>query len=68
MIYENGEYIVPNRMQKQAVENLERIRSFGEKKALVVAATGTGKTYMSAFDVKSYNPKRLFLLFIGKKF
>ena len=62
MIYENAEYIVPNRMQKQAVENLDRIRSFGEKKALVVAATGTGKTYMSAFDVKSYNPKRLLFI------
>ncbi|USK60756.1 DEAD/DEAH box helicase [Peribacillus asahii] len=62
MIYENAEYIVPNRMQKQAVENLERIRSFGEKKALVVAATGTGKTYMSAFDVKSYNPKRILFI------
>ncbi|MDQ0246170.1 superfamily II DNA or RNA helicase/HKD family nuclease [Bacillus fengqiuensis] len=62
MIYEHVEYIVPNRMQKEAVENLDRIRSFGEKKALVVAATGTGKTYMSAFDVKNYNPKRLLFI------
>ena len=34
LIYEHSEYIVPNRMQKRAVENLERIRSFGETKAL----------------------------------
>ncbi|MGG3943204.1 DEAD/DEAH box helicase [Peribacillus psychrosaccharolyticus] len=61
-IYENWEYIVPNRMQKRAMENLARIRSFGEKKALVVAATGTGKTYMSAFDVKSYKPKKLLFI------
>lgn len=61
-IYEHSEYIVPNRMQKRAVENLERIRTFGEKKALVISATGTGKTYMSAFDVKIYKPKRLLFI------
>lgn len=59
LIFENSEYITPNKMQKQAMENLERIRSYGEKKALVVAATGTGKTYMSAFDVRSNKPKKL---------
>lgn len=62
LIYENKQYIVPNRMQRRATENLERLRSFGEKKALVIAATGTGKTYMSAFDVKSYKPKRLLFI------
>ncbi|MDO7487588.1 DEAD/DEAH box helicase family protein [Peribacillus frigoritolerans] len=61
-IYESSEYIIPNNMQKRAVENLERIRSFGEKKALVIAATGTGKTYMSAFDVKGFKPKRLLFI------
>ncbi|MFC0190149.1 DEAD/DEAH box helicase [Fictibacillus aquaticus] len=58
-IYEKKEYIIPNRMQKRAIENLERLRAFGEKKALVIAATGTGKTYMSAFDVKRYSPKKV---------
>ncbi|MGP7817395.1 DEAD/DEAH box helicase [Niallia sp. 01092] len=62
LIYEKSEYIVPNRMQKRAMENLKRIRSFGEKKALVIAATGTGKTYMSAFDVKQYQPKKLLFI------
>ncbi|WP_312470316.1 DEAD/DEAH box helicase [Neobacillus sp.] len=62
MIYENKQYIVPNRMQKRATENLARLRSFGEKKALVIAATGTGKTYMSAFDVKSLKPKKLLFI------
>lgn len=61
-IYESSEYIVPNNMQRRAVENLERIRSFGEKKALVIAATGTGKTYMSAFDVKAFKPRRLLFI------
>ncbi|RSL33998.1 DUF3427 domain-containing protein [Salibacterium salarium] len=59
IIYEKPEYIVANRMQKRAIENLEKLRFFGENKALVVAATGTGKTYMSAFDVKKLRPKRL---------
>lgn len=61
-IYETSEYIVPNTMQKQAMENLERLRYIGEKKALVIAATGTGKTYMSAFDVKKVKPKRLLFI------
>jgi superfamily II DNA or RNA helicase len=59
LIYENKQYIVANRMQKRATENLERLRSFGESKALVIAATGTGKTFMSAFDIKNYKPKKL---------
>lgn len=59
IIYEDRKYIVQNRMQKRATENLERLRSYGENKALVIAATGTGKTYMSAFDVKSFRPKKL---------
>ena len=62
LIYENKQYIVQNRMQKRATENLERLRSFGEKKALVIAATGTGKTYMSAFDVKNVKPRRLLFI------
>ncbi|MEH7072878.1 DEAD/DEAH box helicase [Neobacillus drentensis] len=62
LIYENKQYIVQNRMQKRATENLDRLRSFGEKKALVIAATGTGKTYMSAFDVKSLKPKKLLFI------
>ncbi|MED2974580.1 DEAD/DEAH box helicase [Fictibacillus sp. B-59209] len=59
VIYENKNYIIPNRMQKRAIENLDRLRHFGESKALVIAATGTGKTYMSAFDVKAYQPQKL---------
>ncbi|RDU38144.1 DUF3427 domain-containing protein [Neobacillus piezotolerans] len=59
LIFEKPEYITPNRMQRRAIDNLARLREFGEKKALVIAATGTGKTYMSAFDVKSFRPKKL---------
>lgn len=50
--------IVPNGMQKEALDNLKSIREDGINKALLISATGTGKTYLSAFDVKRYNPKK----------
>jgi superfamily II DNA or RNA helicase/HKD family nuclease len=50
--------IMPNRMQLSAVESLQLLRSEGKKKGLIISATGTGKTYLSAFDVKFVNPKR----------
>ncbi|MGG7077273.1 DEAD/DEAH box helicase [Clostridium sardiniense] len=62
LIFEEYEIIKPNYMQKRAVENLNRIRALGENKALVVAATGSGKTFMSAFDVMECNPKRLLFI------
>ncbi|MFC0524704.1 DUF3427 domain-containing protein [Pontibacillus salicampi] len=61
-IYEKPEYIVPNSMQNRAIDNLDRLRALGEKKALVIAATGTGKTYMSAFDSKRFNPNKLLFI------
>lgn len=51
--------IVPNSMQRNALENLNRLREHKGEKSLVIAATGTGKTYMSAFDVKQFNPRRM---------
>ncbi len=54
--------IQPNSMQQRAISNLHKLRSYGEKRALVVAATGTGKTYMSAFDVKQYKPKKMLFI------
>jgi len=49
-------------MQHRAISNLNKLRKFGENKALVVAATGTGKTYMSAFDVINFNPEKMLFL------
>ena len=52
--------IVPNQMQQSALEALKELRNQEHaKKGLVVAATGTGKTYLAAFDVQQFNPKRL---------
>lgn len=51
--------IEPNTMQEVALSNLEKLRAKGENKGLIISATGTGKTYLSAFDVRNFNPKRL---------
>ena len=51
--------IEPNSMQKDALNNLRNMRAEGKNKALIISATGTGKTYLSAFDSKAFNPKRL---------
>lgn len=56
------EKIRPNTMQEKALENLHRLREHGGEKSLVIAATGTGKTYMSAFDVREFNPKKMLFI------
>lgn len=50
--------IIPNQMQKAALKNLNALVKEKKQKALVVSATGTGKTYLGAFAVKSFKPKR----------
>jgi superfamily II DNA or RNA helicase len=50
--------IVPNAMQVEALANIENLRNQGKDKALLISATGTGKTYLSAFDVKKVDPRR----------
>lgn len=52
------EMIQPNKMQEEALESLKKLRLEKKDKALVISATGTGKTYLSAFDVKKFNPQR----------
>lgn len=51
--------IIPNSMQEEAIFKLSRLRQANENKALVIAATGSGKTFMSAFDVKAVKPKTM---------
>lgn len=53
----------PNSMQIRFIQNLQKIREAGEKRALLISATGTGKTYASAFALREDNPsKALFLV------
>ncbi|GBA96535.1 helicase [Lactobacillus gasseri] len=54
--------ILPNQMQKAALANLNALVKEQAKKALVVSATGTGKTYLGAFAVKEYKPKKFLYL------
>ncbi|MDW7732462.1 MAG: DEAD/DEAH box helicase [Methanolobus sp.] len=58
--------ITPNIMQKEALANLNDLRLKNKDKALLISATGTGKTYLSAFDVKAFNPKK-FLFIVHRR-
>lgn len=51
--------IKPNYMQKNALESLDNLRKNNKDKALLISATGTGKTYLAAFDIKAVHPKRM---------
>lgn len=54
--------ITPNKMQQKALKALAKLQQNNKHKALLISATGTGKTYLSAFAVKKANPKRLLFL------
>lgn len=60
--FEISKEIEPNEMQKEALKNLKALREFNHRRALIIASTGTGKTFLSAFDVKAVNPKKLLFL------
>lgn len=51
--------VEPNSMQRAALHGIEAVRAEGNERALVVSATGTGKTYLAAFDVRRYRPNRM---------
>ena len=48
----------PNKMQEAFIASIRELRENGAKRALLISATGTGKTYASAFALKNENPKR----------
>lgn len=52
----------PNKMQEEALQSLKDLRKKGANKAILISATGTGKTILVAFDVKEYKPKRFLFL------
>jgi superfamily II DNA or RNA helicase/HKD family nuclease len=51
--------VKPNFMQRRALKELNRYRAVGTGRALVIAAAGSGKTYLAAFDALNFEPKRL---------
>jgi len=58
--------INPNLMQREALDNIANLREEGKDKALLISATGTGKTYLSAFDVRNFKPKK-FLFIVHRR-
>lgn len=56
---------IPNIMQTELLKKLRLTREFGNKKGLIVAATGTGKTYLAAMDILRLKPKSF--LFIAHR-
>lgn len=52
----------PNSMQVGFINNLKKIYEAGEKKALLISATGTGKTYASAFAMRELGFHRVLFL------
>ena len=57
-IKNNKNHFEPNSMQKEILEKLKNTRKSGNKKGLVVAATGTGKTYLAAMYIKIFFEKK----------
>lgn len=57
----------PNSMQVGFITNLKRILEAGENRTLLISATGTGKTYASAFAMRELGFRRvLFLVHRGQ--
>jgi len=59
-----SQVLKPNDMQKQFTLSIEEIIRSGEKRAMLISATGTGKTYASAFAIRKLFADNLFQ---GKK-
>ena len=54
--------IKPNYLQKEVLKALHLYRERGWKKGIVVLPTGTGKTYLSAFDTLKTEGRILFIV------
>ncbi|MBF0266090.1 MAG: DEAD/DEAH box helicase family protein [Gammaproteobacteria bacterium] len=57
--------VVPNSVQIPALQALEDSRKDGFQRGLVVLATGMGKTWLAAFDVKQMQAKKV--LFVAHR-
>lgn len=57
--------IIANKMQQVALSNIAELRQSGERKGLIISATGTGKTILAALAVKEAHAKRV--LFVAHR-
>lgn len=51
--------LLPNAMQREALREVEGMRLEGRERGLVISATGTGKTILSALCVRAAKPRRM---------
>lgn len=49
-------------MQAEALRSLKAIRDKAKDKALIISATGTGKTILCALDVREVNPNKFLFI------
>ncbi|MFT4147769.1 MAG: DUF3427 domain-containing protein [Micrococcaceae bacterium] len=54
--------LVPNSMQQAFIDSLAEIKESGKKRALLISATGSGKTYAAAFAVRELGFKKILFL------
>lgn len=54
--------LTPNSMQVGFISNLRKLVEIGENRALLISATGTGKTYASAFAMRELGFKRVLFI------
>ena len=52
----------PNKMQVAFINNLKKMQLEGENRVLLISATGTGKTFASAFALREMNPKKILFI------
>ena len=55
-------FLLPNRMQIDALKALEELRSQNKDKGMLISSTGTGKTYLSAFDARNFKPRKFLFI------
>ncbi len=58
-VMDGEKMIVPNMMQRAALESLDEVIDAGERRAVIISATGTGKTILAALAVRKAKPQRL---------
>lgn len=55
-------------MQVSFIKNLEDQLRLGDKRTLLISATGTGKTYASAFALRDLKAKKFYILLIVSRY
>lgn len=58
-IFKENYELKPNSMQSSFIDNLKEMAKKGIDKAILISATGTGKTYASAFAARELGYKRV---------